>query len=249
MSAVAKSDEKPLNSKLIRQSKSVSTMNSTDALALIEHGSELVLNITAPVGTKFNCKTAFIGTHSDSYILAEIPNISGDDFDYFFQEGFWTNVRAISPRGEGALVHFRSQLLHVIDDPIPLALFSIPNTMQITQLRKEPRYEVQLFGRASLGNHKMECEIRDLSRSGCRFFTPPLGKTYLVGDVITIDVFTDQRAHSLFGSVEGKICNVQRSVHYARYGLEFNDNGKESVKHLLNKLRFNGTKLTLHGEQ
>lgn len=230
------------------RNKSVSTINSTDALAMVEHGSELVLSITAPVGTKFVCKTTFIGTHSDAYILAEIPQISADDLEYYFQEGFWTNVRAISPRGEGALIHFRSQLLHVLYEPIPLAMFSIPNTMQITQLRKEPRYDVQLYGRANLGEHKLECEVRDLSRSGCRFFTPPLGRTYQVGDIIAINVYSDKQSQQPCGTLEGKICNLQRSVHYARYGLEFTETGRENVRLLLNKLRFNGTKLTFHSE-
>ncbi|MCE0495025.1 flagellar brake protein [Vibrio sp. DNF-1] len=232
-----------------RQPKSVSTLNSTDALALVEHGSELVLNITAPVGTKFICRTAFIGTHSDTYILAEIPNISDDDFNYFFQEGFWTNVRAISPRGEGALIHFRSQLLHVLHEPIPLAMFSIPNTMQITQLRKEPRYEVQLFGKVSLGKNRMDCEIRDISKNGCRFFTRPIGRAFLVDDIVSIEIYTDENGRNSFGILEGKICNLQRSVHYARYGLEFSETGKENVRQLLNQLRFNGTKLTLQSEK
>jgi hypothetical protein len=242
---VAQVEENSVGTKSSRQTKSVSTINSTDALAMVEHGSELVLNVTAPVGTKFVCRTAFIGTHSNSYILAEIPNISDSDFKYFFQEGFWTNIRAISPRGEGALIHFRSQLLHVLHEPIPLAMFSIPNTMQITQLRKEPRYEVQLLGKVSQGKHKMECEVRDISKHGCRLFTPPIGRTYAVGEIVTIEVFTDENMRHLFGTLEGKICNLQRSVHYARYGLQFTDSGKNNVRQLLNRLRFNGTKLTL----
>lgn len=245
---MARVEETSAGNKPPRKSKSVSTINSTDALAMVEHSSELVLNITAPVGTKFVCRTSFIGTHSDSYILAEIPNISDDDFEYFFQEGFWTNIRAISPKGEGALIHFRSQLLHVIHDPVPLIMFSIPNTMQITQLRQEPRYEVTLYGKVYLGKHKTECEIRDISKNGCRFFTPPLGKTYLVNDTVEIEVFTDERMRNSFGVLEGQICNLQRSVHYARYGLKFTDKGQESVRKLLNKLRFNGTKLALQND-
>jgi len=242
---VAKVEGNSITTKQMGHTKSISTMNSTDALAMVEHGSELILSIIAPVGTKFTCTTSFIGTHSHSYILAEIPNISDNDFDYYFQEGFWSTVRAISPRGEGALIHFRSQLVHIIHQPLPFAMFSIPNTMQITQLRKEPRYDVRLSGKARVGEHKMECEVRDLSRSGCRFFTPPLGRTYLVDDLISIDVYSDKYSQHICGTLEGKICNLQRSVHYARYGLEFTELGKKTVRDLLNKLHFNGTKLTL----
>lgn len=86
---------------------------------MVEHSSELTLSITTPVGTKFVCRTPFIGTHTDKFLLVEMPKISADDLQYFFQEGFWMNIRAISPRGEGALIHFRSQLMHILQVPVP----------------------------------------------------------------------------------------------------------------------------------
>jgi hypothetical protein len=223
--------------------KSVSTLNSTDALAMVEHGSEMTLSITTPVGTKFVCKTLFIGSHSSDKILIDIPKLSNDDRGFFFQLGFWINIRAISPRGEGALIHFRSQLLHIINEPIEFAVLSVPNTMQITQLRKEPRYEVNLKGKSVLGNHKMDCEVRDLSRSGCRFITPPLGKTYLVGDKVLLQLYSNDNHTQTFEPLEGNICNLQRSNHYARYGFEFTEHGKVNAKKLLSQLKFNGTKL------
>jgi hypothetical protein len=225
--------------------KSMSTLNSTDALALVEHGGEITLSITTPVGTKFVCSTSFIGTHTGTYILTELPAIPTDDLEYYFQEGFWCNARAVSPRGEGALIYFRSQLLHVIHEPIPLAMFSIPSNMQVTQLRKEPRFEVNLAGKAILGTHKMDCEIRDISRSGCRFFTPPLGKTYQVGDIVTLQVYVNNQPLAA-GALEGKVCNLQRATHYARYGFEFTENGRAAANKLLGMLKFTGTKLTLH---
>nr|WP_308318850.1 hypothetical protein [Vibrio metschnikovii] len=113
----------------------VTTVNSIDALAMVEHGSELTLSITTPVGTKFLCKTAFIGTHSDTYLLIETPKISTDDLSYYFQQGF-------SP-------------------------------------------------------------------------------------------------------LTGRICNLQRSIHHVRYGLKFDESGRERAKTLLGQLKFNGTKLML----
>ncbi|CSA59729.1 Cyclic di-GMP binding protein VCA0042 [Vibrio cholerae] len=47
----------------------------------------------------------------------------------------------------------------------------------------------------------------------------------------------------------GKICNLQRSLHHARYGLEFNEEGRNNAKNLLAQLKFNGTKLTLNAEK
>lgn len=231
------------------RSKTVSTINSTDALAMVEHSSELTLSITTPVGTKFVCRTPFIGTHTDKFLLVEMPKISADDLQYFFQEGFWMNIRAISPRGEGALIHFRSQLMHILQELIPMAFLSIPNTMQVSQLRKEPRFELNLVSKVLFDEHRGDCELRDLSRSGCRFITPPLGKTYQVGDLVALEIFSDLRGTKTFPPLTGKICNLQRSLHHARYGLEFNEEGRNNAKNLLAQLKFNGTKLTLNAEK
>ena len=46
--AVAKTDK---SSPVSSRDKSVSTLNSTDALAMLEHGGELTMGITTPVGT------------------------------------------------------------------------------------------------------------------------------------------------------------------------------------------------------
>jgi c-di-GMP-binding flagellar brake protein YcgR len=210
---------------------------------MVEHGGELTIGITTPVGTTFRCKTAFIGTHSNNVILSELPKVSDDDLEFFFQEGFWATVRAISPRGEGAVVHFRSQLQHIFRSPIPMVSLSIPQTMQVTQLRKEPRYDVNLEARVLAESHKLDCEIRDLSKSGCRFITAPLSRPFQVGEEITLHVQNSKNSH--FDPLYGKVCNLQRSLHYARYGIAFSDNGKHNAKVLLGHLKFNGTKLTL----
>ncbi|PMJ92914.1 cation tolerance protein CutA [Vibrio sp. 10N.261.55.A7] len=227
-----------------RSSNETTTINSTDALAMIEHGSELTIAITTPVGTTFQCKTPFIGTHDNTLILIEVPKVSDDDLNFFFQEGFWLVVKAISPRGEGAVINFRCKLIHFIHEPIAMVALSIPSTMQIKQLRKESRYDVNILGKVTANSHRGDCEIRDLSKSGCRFVTTPLSRPFQVGDVVSIDIIDTTRGKQEFEPLTGKVCNLQRSLHYARYGLEFNENGQQNAKSLLGQLKYNGTKLT-----
>lgn len=236
--AVAKNDQQ-------HAERSVSVLNSTDALAMVEHGGELTIGISTPVGTTFRCKTSFIGTHSNNVVLAELPKISEDDLEYFFQEGFWATVRAISPRGEGAVIHFRGQLQHVLTSPLPIVALSVPQTMQVTQLRKEPRFDVNLSAKVVAESHRLDCEIRDLSKGGCRFITAPLSRPFQVGEEIALQVQLNTLKDTQFEPLYGKICNLQRSMHYARYGVAFTDSGKNNAKVLLGHLKFNGTKLTL----
>jgi c-di-GMP-binding flagellar brake protein YcgR len=222
-----------------------SVINSTDAIDMIQHGSELTVNLTTPVGTKYMGKTKFIGSHSDNFILLEVPDLSDSDFSFFFQEGFWMNVRAISPKGEGALIYFRSQIMHILIEPIPMIIISVPGMMKINQLRKEPRYDVNLKAFAFINNRKIECEVRDLSKGGCRFITSPLAKHYLVGEEVHITINIPQGFKIQLKPISGTICNIQTSVHYAKYGLKFDEEGQESTKELLSHLKFNGTKLAL----
>ncbi|UGA57653.1 PilZ domain-containing protein [Vibrio sp. VB16] len=222
-----------------------STINSTDAIDMVDHGSELTINLTTPVGIKYMGKTKFVGTHSDNFILMEIPSISEEDQDYFFQEGFWMNIRAISQKGEGALIYFRTQIMHILKEPIPIILVSIPGMMKINQLRKEPRYDVALRAHAEVGQTKIECEVRDLSKGGCRFITSPIGKKYDVGEEVMINISTPPNSKVKLLPLYGTICNLQSSMHYAKYGLKFNETGTTHVKSLLGLLKFDGVKLTL----
>ncbi len=233
----------PLQSKRAPE-RQATTLNSTDAMAMVEHGSEVTLNVTTPVGTKFITTSTFVGCHSNNTALIEVPNISDEDLKFYFQEGFWINVKAYSHRGEGAVIPFRAQLQHRLGDPYPILVLSLPNTMQVFQLRKEVRYEVNLKGRVRLDEYRSECEIRDLSRSGCRFVTSPMSRPLQVGDRITLDL-TMPSDGRLLAPLNGRICNLQKSTHYARYGMEFDEVGKTNAKSLLSHLKFDGTKLKL----
>ncbi len=45
-------------------------------------------------------------------------------------------------RGEGALIHLDLRFTTLLANPFPIIVLSTPSTMQVTQLRKETRYEV-----------------------------------------------------------------------------------------------------------
>ncbi|HAS6349591.1 flagellar brake protein [Vibrio sp. IRLE0018] len=242
---MARIQKRPLSSPDNASQRCTTSLNSTDALAMIEHGSEITLNVATPVGTKFLTTSLFVGTHSGHSILVEIPQISDDDLKFYFQEGFWVNVKALSHRGEGAIIQFRCQLTHRLSDPFPLLVLSVPSTMLVSQLRKETRYEVNLPAKAYVNEAKVECEIRDLSRGGCRFVTAPMSRIFMVGEEVSLEIFLNKVGGPTLAPLKGKVCNLQRSTHYARYGVEFDDLGKHNAKNLLGHLKFDGTKLKL----
>ncbi len=232
-----------LKDKLLKAN--TTAMNSTDALAMIEHGSEVTLNVTTPVGMKFLSQSQFIGIYQGDQVLIQAPDLLENELRAYFQSGFWVNVRALSQRGEGATIQFRTQIRHRLKEPLALLALDIPNTMQVAQLRKEMRYDVSLVARVSMPDFRMECELRDLSRGGCRFVTAPISRALNIGDLITLDVLQGNQSSACLASLSGIVCNSQKSTHYSRYGIQFDDLGKVSAKNLLSQLKFTGSKLTL----
>ncbi|WP_354623333.1 PilZ domain-containing protein [Psychromonas sp. MME2] len=120
--------------------------------------------------------------------------------------------------------------------------------MKLRQLRKEPRYEVSLTGYATVNGKKVETEIRDLSKGGCRFIISALAKNIEIGEEVTIDIFTDPKKKQNQLSLSGRLCNLQSSLHYSKYGLRFDLAGQDHVKILLSNMKFNGTKFVLKSE-
>jgi hypothetical protein len=75
-------------SSTLSDKKNIASLNSTDALGMIEHGSDITLSVTTPVGTTFRCKTQFVGVNSDNLMLIDIPNIDEDDLNFFLRRVF-----------------------------------------------------------------------------------------------------------------------------------------------------------------
>lgn len=123
-----------------------------------------------------------------------------------------------------------------------MAVMSIPEGVKLTPLRKEARYQIKLPGFIQFDNSKVECEIRDLSKSGCCFSTALLVKKLYEGDYAII--LLKLGAQEI--RVEGKICNIQRNTpHRIDHGFELTDKGKASIRPLLEHLDINGTKIIL----
>lgn len=227
------------------QNRSQKILKSVDGLAMLDHGRELSISITTPVGTSFVTKSNLVGSHSNQMILIEMPKLTEDRLQGFFQEGFWATLSTISPRGEGAIVTFRSQILHVIRAPIAMIAMSIPQTMQATPLRNEPRYEVDLSAKAHSSNHRIDCDVKDLSKSGCLYVTSSLSRPFIIGETIEIHLSQEASKGKAFGPLTGKVCNAKQASQKRKYGVFFDDNGKKVAKSLLANLKFDGSKLSL----
>ena len=222
-----------------------SIINSSDAIDMVNHSSEFIIDLVTPIGTRYIGKTKFIGRHSDNFLLLELPQLPNDDLDYFFQEGFKMDIKAVSTKGEGAVIRFSCQVMNVMLKPIPMLMVSLPSIMKITQLREDPRYDVNLRAQMFTEYLKLECQLRDLSKGGCRFTTSPLAKPVEIGQRVSIRIITPKKSimHAL--PLSGVVCNLQCSMHYTKYGVKFDEESRIHAKTLFRQMKFDVNKLEL----
>lgn len=110
----------------------------------ITHGSEITLSVKTPVGQLYQVNSVFIGTNGKDKLFIELPEVNKAERDQFFQLGYRMTIKAVSDKGEGALVRIRTQISHIITEPVPLLVVDIPLKIDVVQLQKESRYDDNL---------------------------------------------------------------------------------------------------------
>lgn len=223
--------------------QSETTVNGVNALEMLEHGTEMTINVETPVGISCRYQTKFIGVHAGTLLVIEIPRISRDEYNLFFREGFWMTIRTIATRGEGATLTFKAQIENVVNAPIAFFTVTSPRTMQLSPLRAEARFDVNLPAKIYRDSQQVECEIRDLSREGCAFIVPLLSPSFKTGNKVSLELTCTLSADTPLGLLHGTICNSHRNKQYTKYGVRFDEDNIVMAKSLLSRLQFNGSKL------
>jgi len=219
------------------------TISGIDALEMLEHGTGMTVKIETPVGISSQYQTRFVGVFAETLLVIEIPRISRDEYNLFFREGFWMTIRTIATRGEGATLTFKAQIENVVDTPIALFTVTYPRSVQLSPLRSEARFDVNLPAKIYRDSQQVECEIRDLSKEGCAFIVPLLSPSFKAGNKVSLELTCNISKDAPLGLLQGTICNLHRSKQYAKYGVRFDEDNIVMAKSLLSRLQFNGSKL------
>lgn len=212
------------------------------SVKMIRHGSDVMVSVKTPLGHLYRTETTFIGSDGLDRIYLAPPKISKIECEEFFQQGYWITIKAISEHGEGAQITLKTRIKHLVTDPVRLVVVDIPVSATLTQLRQEPRYEVNLTGIIQLGSRKLTVELKDISSSGCCFLTELHGPQFSPGMPLSIRV-----VHPSSGEpyrLSGVTKNIVKSGNANQCGVLFDVNGGENAKSLLSKLIFDGSKLS-----
>ncbi|MGR5061895.1 flagellar brake protein [Photobacterium sp. DNB22_13_2] len=215
---------------------------SLPGLMEITHGSEITLSVKTPVGRLYQVSSVFIGTNGKDKLYIELPKVTKIEREEFFQLGYRMTIKAVSEKGEGALVNVRTKISHIITDPVPLLVVDIPPQIEVVQLRKEPRYDVNIEGKIVLPSRTLKVMLKDLSPSGCSFYIEANGPTIEINKVVSVEV-VHPRTEVIY-PLSGKVCNHQSLGVNKQLGIEFDDLGQQAVRDLMNKLIFDGAKLS-----
>ncbi|MBC7005943.1 flagellar brake protein [Photobacterium sp. BZF1] len=215
---------------------------SLPGLMEITHGSEVTLSVKTPIGRLYQVSSVFIGTNGRDKLFIELPKVNKVEREQFFQIGYRMTIKAVSEKGEGALVNVRTQISHILTDPVPLLVVDIPPQIDVVQLRKEPRYAVNLEGEIVLPSRTLNVLLKDLSTSGCSFYIEANGPTIEINNVVTVEVMHPKT--EVIYPLSGKVCNHQQLGVNKQLGIEFDESGQQAVRELMNKLMFDGAKLS-----
>ncbi|MGF1753171.1 flagellar brake protein [Vibrio makurazakiensis] len=210
-----------------------------DAFVHVSPLSEFAFNVATPTGNTLRCRSKFIGIHSNNLLLLEKPDVSPQDFALFFQRGYPIKACAISQKGEGARIYFKSKIEYVVQaGPNCILFISLPTATQVKQgLRSDARLEITLSGILAPDKQKYLCEVRDISESGCQIVTDRAVNEYNVGHGVDIKILDNDKSEDS-PILSGIVKNKKLSSQYWKYGVQFNDQSLDKAKEITERLNF-----------
>lgn len=218
------------------------TIPGLQGIAMVSHGSEVTISVKTPLGRLYRVDTIFIGSNGSDEIFLELPAINKAEFDDYFNDGFWLTVKAISEKGEGAIVNFKTQITQIVHKPVRLLILAVPQSMSLFQLRSEARYEVKLQGLIALAQRELLVDFKDLSKNGCCFLLDLNGPKFDEDTYVIISI------HNPLTGKAFRLTGLVKSIHKTgaknNYGMMFDVDGQKQAKLLLAQLIFDGSKLS-----
>ncbi|UXI02766.1 flagellar brake protein [Photobacterium sp. TY1-4] len=231
-----------LKKRLLASREREKTVTGLQGIAMMNHGSEVTFSIKTPLGRLLRAETTFIGSNGKDNIILEYPVVSPQASMDYFHEGFWVTIKAISEKGEGAQISFKTQIAHIVEKPVRFLILDLPRSMDLLQLRSEARYEVQLQGQILLGQRALLVDFKDLSKNGCCFRYDMNGPQFDEGHKLTVSIKNPNTLKIYH--LSGHIKSIHRSGGANNCGILFDEYGLEQVKTLLAQLIFDGAKLS-----
>ncbi|MBV7314496.1 flagellar brake protein [Shewanella sp. NIFS-20-20] len=217
------------------------TISGLHALEMIIQGDDAILDILTPLNKRLTLSTALIGSDKQEFLLFSLPHLTCQQRERFLYEGFRLVVTLVSERGDGARLRFVSRIKHIITQPLAMLVVELPSIMQMTPMRQENRFDLDMSAHIVMPNRKVEVQLKNMSVKGCRFSYDQIAPSFDVGAKINIEVISPTSGAF---SLSGMLKNCRRYRGAAVYGMQFTAQTQEISRSLLNELVFDGQKMT-----
>lgn len=134
----------------------------------IEIGASVLMEF---FGIKERMKCQFVGLSGTDFLVLRVPLTPG--VRDRLREGNMLTFRYLH---QGALVGFRSEIIHYMAAPFSLLFVSYPMEIQTQHLRGSQRVVCNFPAVVESGKRQIKGVISDISAGGCRFiYEPPTG--------------------------------------------------------------------------
>ncbi|MBU2899049.1 PilZ domain-containing protein [Vibrio hepatarius] len=197
--------------------------------------------VSTPTGKVLKCRTKYIGLHSKSILLLEMPLVSPQEKSVFMRQGYPLKACVISSKGEGARVYFKTKIEYVLSGgDTDLLLVTLPSATQVVVgLRESARLEIDLDGVLEPSDKKYPCQIRDISHQGCLIVVERDNVSYRVGSLISLNICSSNKDVPIIdGTLQAIVKNIAQMGRYYKYGVKFEEESLESVDSLIEGLNF-----------
>ncbi|MCG7490410.1 PilZ domain-containing protein [Vibrio sp. Of14-4] len=223
----------------------------TETASTIRHGEDafdtvmplcdVACVISTPTGKFLKCRTKYIGLHSKSILLLEMPTVSPQEKLVYMRQGYPLQACVISPKGEGARVYFKTKIEYVLSGgDTDILLVTLPaSTQVVVGLRESVRLEINLNGVLDPEDKKYPCQIRDISQQGCLIVVDRDKANYRIGSLVHLSMCSSNKDVPVIEeTLKAVVKNVSKIGRYYKYGVKFEDESLEGVSSLIEGLNF-----------
>ncbi|MFY2507199.1 PilZ domain-containing protein [Vibrio pectenicida] len=227
---------------------SSTTSETTSSICLGEDAFDKVMPlcdvaciVSTPTGKVLKCRTKYIGLHSKSVLLLEMPLVSPQEKSIFMRQGYLLKACVISSKGEGARVYFKTKIEYVLSGgDTDLLLVTLPSATQVfVGLRESARLEIALDGILEPLDKKYPCQVRDISHQGCLIVVERDKVSYRIGSLISLNICSSNKDVPLVDeTLQAMVKNISKIGRYYKYGVKFEEESLESVDSLIEGLNF-----------
>lgn len=212
------------------------TVTGWHAFSGMNNGSRAMMRIKTPFGQETKVTASFNGfDRQQQYLCFTLPRQDDQQSVLpFFYEGMEIDASISSSGCPKGLIHFKSIIEHVVNQPVSAMFISLPVWAEVLQNRKSQRTELEISAQLQHESGLHPIEITDMSTEGCCFQVRNSDHCLRLHAQVKLYVKHPVNGKSI--KLSGQIKRRQFNTRVQEYGVQFFPFSTESSNHMLRAL-------------